>query len=92
MNTEEAVGIGQEALIWLAGQPELLSRFLEASGLAPGELRGSAADPAFLGFVLEFVLGADANVVAFATDAGLRPGDPARARSVLAGGDPPAWT
>jgi uncharacterized protein DUF3572 len=92
MKADEAAGIGQDALIWLAGQPELLARFLDASGLAPSALRGRATDPEFLGFVLEFLLAADTTVLAFAADAGLRPEDPARARSVLAGGDPPAWT
>ena len=36
-------------------------------------LRGRAADPEFLGFVLDFLLGADAMVLDFAADAGLAP-------------------
>ncbi len=57
MTADEAVSIGQDALIWLAGQPEALAGFLAASGLAPEDLRSRAADPEFLGFVLEFLLG-----------------------------------
>lgn len=87
MKPEQAIGIGQDAVIWLAGQPEELTAFLGASGLAHGSLRGRAGDPEFLGFVLDFVLGADARVLDFARSAGLRPEDPARARAALGGGD-----
>jgi hypothetical protein len=92
MTIEEAVGIGQDGLIWLAGEAELFARLLEASGLGPDALRARAADPEFLGFVLEFVLGADTNVLAFAAHAGIDPEAVARARATLAGGEPPAWT
>jgi hypothetical protein len=92
MNAEHAIAIGQDAVIWLAGQPEALSAFLGASGLAHGSLRGRAADPEFLGFVLDFILAADATVLDFARSAGLRPEDTARARATLAGGELPNWT
>jgi Protein of unknown function (DUF3572) len=91
MKHERAVGIGQEALIWLAGEPELLGRLLDAAGLAPEALRSGAGDPEFLGFVLEFLLSDEATVLAFAAAAGLRPEDPGRARDVL-GGALPNWT
>ena len=65
---------------------------LALSGAAPGEIRARAADPEFLGFVLDFLLGADATVIAFAAAAGLRPEDVGRARAALPGGAEPAWT
>ncbi len=92
MQAEHAIGIGQDALIWLAGQPEALASFLAASGLEPQALRRRAAEPEFLGFVLEFLLGADAMVLDFTAAAGLRPEDAARARATLAGGELPNWT
>jgi hypothetical protein len=92
MTAEEAASIGQDALIWLAGQPEALARFLDSSGLAPGLMRDRASDPEFLGFVLEFLLASDETVLAFAAETGLSPEDPARARRQLAGGEPPNWT
>ena len=92
MKTEQAISIGQDALVWLSRRPEALSRFLAESGLAPEALRRRADDPEFLGFVLDFLLGADAMVLDFAGSAGLRPEDPARARAALAGGEPPHWT
>ena len=92
MNPERAAEIGQEALIWLAGQPEPLVRFLAASGATPDALRRGAADPEFLGFVLDFLLADDASVRAFAAAAGLAADTPMRARRALPGGDSPDWT
>ena len=92
MQVERAAGIGRDALIWLAGEPEALGGFLAASGLSPSDLRGRAADPEFLGFVLDFLLGSDAMVLDFAASVGLRPEDPARARAALGGGELPNWT
>ena len=91
MKQEQAIAVGQKALIWIAGEPELLSAFLAASGLAPEAIRARAADPEFLGFVLDFVLAADAHVLAFAAAASLPPEAPARARAALGGGEP-HWT
>ena len=92
MTAEEAASIGQDALIWLAGQPEALERFLNVSGLEPALMRDRASDQEFLGFVLEFLLGSDAMVLAFAAESGLDPADPARARLALGGGELPNWT
>lgn len=88
----EAVALGQEALVWLAGQPEALGAFLAASGASPAEVRARAGDPEFLGFVLDFVLASEASVRAFAAAAGVPPDRPARARAALPGGDAPDWT
>ena len=91
MQAERAAEIGRDALVWLAGEPEALGRFLAASGLRPADVRARADDPEFLGFVLEFLLGSDRLVTGFAACAGLRPEDPAHARTVL-GGSLPNWT
>ena len=91
MTQGQAIAIGQEALIWLAGNDEALGAFLDASGLAPDDLQGRTSDPEFLGFVLDFLLGADAMVLDFSADAGLAPQDPARAQALL-GGALPNWT
>ena len=91
MNQEQATAIGQNALIWLAARPDALTAFLAAAGLAPEMIRARASEPEFLGFVLDFVLASDASVLAFATETGLSPLEPARARAVLGGGEP-RWT
>lgn len=92
MNVETASGIAQEALIWLAGDPERLGRFLAASGAGPADLRARAGDPEFLGFLLDFVLGSDDLVRAFAAAAGVPPEAVMRARTALPGGAAPDWT
>lgn len=91
MQTPRALEIGQDALIWLAARPESLEAFLAASGMAPAGLRAGAADPEFLGFVLDWILGSDSAVLDFAAAAGLAPEEPARARAAL-GGEAPNWT
>ena len=83
---------GLEALGWIAGQPELAGRFLDAAGASPDELRSRAGDPEFLGFVLDFLLSDEATLMAFAQDAGVSPDRPLRARAALPGGELPHWT
>ena len=57
--------------------------FLAETGIGPDTLRKSAADPKFLGSVLEFVLRDDATVKAFAASVYLHPTNVAAARKVL---------
>ncbi|HZP18727.1 MAG TPA: DUF3572 domain-containing protein [Bauldia sp.] len=71
-------------LSYLARQPEALGRFLALSGIGPDTLRQSATDPAFLTGVLDFLLGEEPILVAFAADAGIKPASVAHARRVLA--------
>ena len=63
-----------------------------ASGVSADELRDRAADPEFLGFVLDFLLSDEAALLAFAHEAGLSPDRPLRARAALPGGELPHWT
>ena len=70
----------------MAGDPELLGRFLAESGIGPDTLRKSAADPRFLASVLDFVLADDATVKTFAKASELHPTNIMAAREVL--GDP----
>jgi hypothetical protein len=92
MTPSRACAVGEAALIWLAARPDDLGRFLAAAGMAPGEVRGRASDPLFLGFVLDFVLGEEALARAFAADERLAQDDTLRARAALPGGDAPHWT
>jgi hypothetical protein len=92
MRAQAAEALAQAALIWLAGREEDFGRFLGAAGLDPAEVRPRAADPEFLGFVLDFVLGEETLARAFAETEGLAPEDTLRARAALPGGDAPFWT
>ena len=92
MKLAAAIDIGQDALLWLTTDPERIGAFLGASGADPAALSGLAADPQFLGFVLDFLLASDESVLAFAASAGLPPEAVARARAILPGGEVPDWT
>ena len=89
---EQAVVVGINALGWIAAQPELAGAFLDATGASSDELRSRAADPEFLGFVLDFLLSDEAALLAFCQDENLSPDRPMRARAALPGGDLPNWT
>jgi Protein of unknown function (DUF3572) len=92
MKISDAVEIAQDALIWLAGRPEDLARFLAYGGAYAEDLRDRSGDPEFLGFVLDFLLESEAAILAFTAAADLPPGAPALARQALPGGDAPGWT
>ena len=92
MTPEQAREIATDAVIWLAGEPEVLAGFVAASGVAPGAIARQGSDPEFLAAVLDWLLGSDASVLAFAAATGHRPEDPARARALLPGAPGPHWT
>jgi hypothetical protein len=87
-----AEAIAHDGLLWLVNSPELAGRFLAETGAGPADLRAGAGDPAFLGALLDFLLADEARLVAFATEVGIDPAEPARARAALPGGDLPHWT
>jgi hypothetical protein len=86
-NTREVAEIvAIQALSFIAGDPQRLGSFLAESGIGPETLRTAAADPHFLGSVLDFILRDDATVKALAEVSQLHPTNIAAARQVL--GDP----
>jgi len=89
MQREMAETLAIEALGFIAGDPDMLARFLTASGLGPSTLRRAAADPAFLAGVLDFLLGNEPELVAFAARAGIPPERISAARRMLAERDHP---
>jgi len=88
---EAAELLAIQALGYLAEEPDRIARFVALSGMAPDDLRSHAADPAFLGGVLDFLLGDEATLVAFAAAAGVKPEAVMRARHALPGAPPPEW-
>lgn len=58
---------------WLAGEPDMLSRFLALTGLEPGQLRSAVADPGFLGGVLDFIMGHEPSLMSFCEATGTMP-------------------
>ena len=80
---EVAEIVAVQALAFIAADSERLGLFLAESGIGPETLRTSAADPHFLGSVLDFVLRDDATVKAFATASQLHPTNIAAAAQAL---------
>jgi hypothetical protein len=85
---EVAEIVAVQALSFVAGDAERLGLFLAESGIGPETLRTAAADPHFLGSVLDFILRDDATVKAFAAASELHPTNIAAARQAL---EDPDW-
>lgn len=92
MQQDSAETIALQALGWLAASDDLLPVFLGATGACEADLRARAAEPEFLGSVLDFLMMDDAWVVAFCTEQGLAFDVPMMARAALPGGAQVNWT
>jgi hypothetical protein len=84
-SADSARSIAVSALAFIAADPDRLNRFLNLTGLGPHNLRIAAADPAFMGSVLDYLVGDEELLIAFAADAGLKPEAVARAHAALCG-------
>lgn len=80
---EAALAIGIQALEFLAADPVQLHRFLDLSGLDVRQLRAAAGNPAFFAGLLDFLLGHEPTLLAFATQAELSPDAIGAARETL---------
>ncbi|MFN3846620.1 MAG: DUF3572 domain-containing protein [Paracoccaceae bacterium] len=89
---DSAEMLALQALTWLAGNEDLLPVFLGSTGVSPSELAARAAEPEFLGSVLDFLLMDDAWIMAFCDTVGVRYDAPGQARAVLPGGEATHWT
>jgi hypothetical protein len=85
---EEAELLAVAALSFLAEDPERLGRFLGETGLDPESLRAAAAAPGFLPAVLDYLIGHEDVLLAFAADRGMDPAAIAVARAALPGARP----
>ena len=83
MTREMAEMLAIRALGYLAGDPEQLARFLALTGVTPDDVRSAASEPAFQSGVLDFFLGDEAVLLAFAASTQTDPADIAIAREVL---------
>jgi hypothetical protein len=82
---DSAQSLAVSALAFIAADSDRLSRFLSLTGLGPENLRTAAADPAFLGSVLDYLVADEKLLVEFAADASVKPEAVARAYAVLRG-------
>lgn len=80
---EAAEAIAVKALEFIAGDPVLFNRFLAPSGLEVAQLRQAASAPGFFAGLLDFVLGHEPTLLAFAKAAEIAPEHVAQAREAL---------
>jgi len=69
----DAEGIAIEALGFVAGEQELLGRFLDVTGLRADEIRTAAGQPGFLVGVLDFVLAHEPTLITFCQNSATEP-------------------
>ncbi|RLQ87708.1 DUF3572 domain-containing protein [Notoacmeibacter ruber] len=82
----EAEAIAIEALGFIAGDSDLLPRFLSLTGITIDRIRTAAAEPGFLGGVLQFILAHEPTLMAFCDQSGISPERVAKAARHLPGG------
>ncbi|WOS63987.1 DUF3572 domain-containing protein [Sinorhizobium fredii] len=78
---ETAVAI----LGWLAGEPELLSRFLALTGTDAASLRKAVGDPGFMGGLVAFLMEHEPTLMAFCTATETAPEEVVRAHQAFSG-------
>lgn len=83
LSPSDAAAVALQGLAYLAGEPVLLQRLLDSSGLSLEELRSRADEPALLGGVLDFLLADESALLVFCESHNLPPDLPARARIAL---------
>lgn len=72
-------------LVWLAGEPDLLARFLALSGIEASTMRDAAKEPGFLAGVLGFLMAHEPTLMDFCAATGTRPETVAQAFHALSG-------
>ena len=81
---EVAEVLAIQALGFIAQDEERLGRFLAITGMGPAEIREAARDRHFLAGVLDYLVGDEDLLVAFASHAGVDPTTIAIAQQALA--------
>jgi hypothetical protein len=70
---KQAEETAASVLGWLAGEPDMLQRFLSLSGIAPNQIRSAMTDPGFLAGIIDFVMGHEPTLLAFCEVTGTKP-------------------
>jgi hypothetical protein len=83
----EAESTAINALGFIAGDADLLPRFLAITGIEAASIREAAREPGFLAGVLDFLLAHEPSLMRFAAETGADPASLTQARRMLANGD-----
>jgi hypothetical protein len=85
VHTARTDDIALKYMVFLASQPEKLEAFCSQSGLTEADLRTRIGEPEFHGFLLDFLLQDESELLAFAAEQGFPPESILVARSKLPG-------
>jgi hypothetical protein len=88
MTPETAQTTALQALAWIASDEDLLLALLERTGASGDDLRASAADPEFLGAVMDFLLENEQILTDFCEQNDFPPETPKQVRQALPGAAP----
>lgn len=83
LSRDEAEALAIDALGFLAGEENRLAAFLQASGLAPADLRRAAGSVEFLAGVLDFLAADESLLLVFASARHIAPETVLHARQNL---------
>lgn len=82
-NEMAAQSVAVAALTWIAGNDDMLNRFLALTGIEASQIRQAAGEPGFLAGVLDFLLAHEPSLMAFCDQTETDPETVARAREAL---------
>lgn len=88
---QDAEATAIAVLAWLAGEPELLSRFLALTGVEPSAVRAAATNRGFLAGLVDFLMGHEPTLMAFCEATGTKPEQVVRAHASLSGAHGGGW-
>lgn len=91
MTSDTAQAIALQAVAFIFSEDSLRDRFLALSGTGVDDIRARIQDRDFLASLLEFLMGHEPDLVAFANSAGERPEIVAQAWRTLGGGEGQDW-
>lgn len=89
--SDDAEATAIAVLAWLAGEPELLSRFMSLTGVDASDLRAAVGNRGFLTGLLDFLMGHEPTLMAFCEATGTKPERVVRAHAELAGTAHSGW-
>jgi hypothetical protein len=72
-NSTSAEETAAAILSWLAGEPDMLGRFMALSGMQASQLRGAVDDPGFLAGMIDFLMAHEPTLLAFCEATEVRP-------------------
>ena len=87
LTVDDAQALAINTLAFLAGDQDLLSRFLALTGISVDEVRAAAGEPGFLAGVLQFYLAHEPTLMRFCEATGTDPALFQSAIRLLPGGD-----